>query len=60
MYVLAELATFVGVAEQVAQDGEASGSDLDGNMPSRADDTQDHANGEQNAPSEYLNEDVDP
>jgi hypothetical protein len=60
VYVLAELTTFVGVAEQVAQDSETGGSHLDGDMPSRADDTQDHAGWEKDAPCEYLNEDMDP
>jgi hypothetical protein len=34
MYVLAELTAFVGVAEEVAQDSETSGRDLDGDVPS--------------------------
>lgn len=38
MGILAELAAFVGVAEEIAQDGDDGSDDLEGDVPARADD----------------------
>lgn len=55
-----ELAPAVGVAEEVAHDGEDDAEGLDGDVPAGADHAQDHTRGEDDAEGEDLDEDMDP
>lgn len=60
VHVVGELATLVGVAEEVADDGKGSGDNLAGDVETGADNAQDHAGGKEDAPGEHLDEDVGP
>lgn len=55
-----ELAAFVFVAQEVADEGEQRARRLDGDVQSGADYAQDHAGGKEDAPSHRLHEYMDP
>lgn len=55
-----ELPSFVKMAQEVSEDCNTSGDDLDGYMPARADYAQYHTDWEEDAPGEYLYQNVDP
>jgi hypothetical protein len=54
VHVGRELAALVLVAKEVAHDGEEGAGGLDGDVPSGADYTEDHAGGEEDSPGEDL------
>ena len=60
MSIRRELPPFMRVAEKVSRNTDSDAEDLDGDVPARAREPENHSRREDDSPGEALEEDVDP